>query len=80
VVAINGVRACQNGGVTSTTDPIEFTCPRCGSASVEEFYGPCAECRTQLRDTLGGDRRRVDVAEYVPKVNVTANAVALKDD
>jgi len=29
---------------------------------------------------LGGEKRQVDAAEYVPKVNVTANAVALKDD
>jgi len=60
--------------------PIKFTCPRCGGSVDETFYGPCTECRTQLRALLGGEKRQVDAAEYVPKVNVTANAVALKDD
>jgi len=60
--------------------PLEFTCPRCGIQATESFYGPCTDCRTQLRNTLGGEKRQVDAAEYVPKVNVTPNAVALKDD
>ena len=44
------------------------------------FYGPCDTCRATLRATLGGEARLIEVAEYVPKMNVTPNAVALKDD
>ncbi|MEY4607182.1 MAG: hypothetical protein RLY45_1942 [Actinomycetota bacterium] len=58
-------------------------CPRCGSlldAATERFYGPCADCRAQLRAKFLGDGRTVEVAEYEPKMNVTPNAVALKDD
>jgi hypothetical protein len=36
--------------------------------------------RTELRIKYLGEGRDVDVAEYVPKMNVTPNAVALKDD
>jgi len=59
---------------------IEFDCPRCGSPATEDFYGPCTQCRSRLRASLGGEQRRVEAAEYVPKLNVTANAVALRDD
>jgi hypothetical protein len=59
---------------------MEFDCPRCRNAVVEEFYGPCGDCRTHLRATLGSAGRVVEVAEYEPKMNVTPNAVALKDD
>ena len=45
----------------------------------EEFYGPCDQCRDQLRATIRADKRAVDVAEYEPKMNVTPNAVALKE-
>ena len=59
---------------------MEFACPRCQSAVVDDFYGPCETCRTQLRDAFRSEGRAVDVAEYEPKMNVTPNAVALKDD
>lgn len=59
---------------------MEFVCPRCQSSVDEEFYAPCDECRGVLRATVRKDARDVDVAEYVPKMNVTPNAVALKDD
>lgn len=58
-------------------------CPRCGSlldAAADRFYGPCTDCRAQLRAKFLGDGRAVEVAEYEPKMNVTPNAVALKDD
>lgn len=58
---------------------IEFTCPRCLQTVHEEFYGPCSPCRDSLRVSLGGDGRDVEVADYEPKMNVTPNAVALKD-
>jgi hypothetical protein len=59
---------------------LHVTCPRCGKASDERFYGPCAACRTDLRMKFLGEGRYVEIAEYVPKMNVTPNAVALKDD
>ena len=60
--------------------PVEFTCPRCRTPTFEEFYGPCPACRTALRGKFESSGRIVAVAEYEPKMNVTPNAVALKDD
>lgn len=60
-------------------DPIEFECPRCATAVSERFFGPCDECRAQLRASQGGASREVEAAEYEPKMNVTPNAVATKD-
>jgi hypothetical protein len=61
----------------SDTTPIR--CPRCGTERDERFYGPCGPCRTELCERLGGEARSVEVAAYEPKMNVTPNAVALKD-
>ena len=55
-------------------------CPRCSNQVDDEFYGPCPACRTELRATFQSAGRVVEVAEYEPKMNVTPNAVALKDD
>jgi hypothetical protein len=64
----------------ATRFPPEATpCPRCGSTAPMRFAGPCADCIDTLRTTMRNEAVAVD-AEYVPKVNVTANAVALKDD
>ena len=60
--------------------PMSVTCPRCGGAVVERFYGPCTSCRDELRARFVSEGRTVEVAEYEPKMNVTPNAVALKDD
>ena len=57
-----------------------FDCPRCAAPVNEEFYGPCTSCRADLRARFVREARDVEVAEYVPKMNVTPNAVALKDD
>ena len=62
------------------SDLLSFECPRCRSAVDEQFYGPCTSCRGELRAKYLGEGREVEVAEYVPKMNVTPNAVALKDD
>jgi hypothetical protein len=43
------------------------------------FAGPCEACAGELRAKFCGEARVVE-SEYVPKVNVTANAVALKDE
>ena len=59
---------------------MEFTCPRCGNDATDEFYGPCPACRSDLLAKFQGEAREVEVAEYEPKMNVTPNAVALKDD
>jgi hypothetical protein len=59
---------------------VEFSCPRCQKATTDEYYGPCSECRIELVATMRSVARVVDVAEYEPKMNVTPNAVALKDD
>ncbi|MEO7555404.1 MAG: hypothetical protein ABIV94_02205 [Acidimicrobiales bacterium] len=60
-------------------EPLTFACPRCHGDVIEPFYGPCAPCRADLRATVGAVARTVEVADYEPKVNVTPNAVALKD-
>lgn len=59
---------------------MEFACPRCGGDVIEEYYGPCDQCRSQLRDQFRSVGRIVELVEYEPKMNVTPNAVALKDD
>lgn len=62
------------------TDLLDVTCPRCGSTGRERFHGPCTACRDELKAKFLGMGRVVELAEYVPKMNVTPNAVALKDD
>ncbi len=57
-----------------------FDCPRCGASVSQPFYGPCEPCRVALRAKFLTVGRDVEVAEYVPKMNVTPNAVAQKDD
>ena len=59
---------------------MNITCPRCGRAADERFYGPCEQCRGDLRALFVREAKVVEVAEYEPKMNVTPNAVALKDD
>lgn len=67
----------------SLTDPVpatrSFACPRCAAAVEEAWYGPCATCRQDLRATLRGEAHALATADYVPKMNVTPNAVATKD-
>ena len=62
------------------TDVEPFACPRCGLTVPQRFYGPCESCRTELRAKYLGEGRVIEVAEYEPKMNVTPNAVATKDD
>ena len=61
-------------------ETLSFTCPRCAAEATARFYGPCDTCRDQLRATLRGEAREIELAEYEPKMNVTPNAVALKDN
>ncbi|MDH3679596.1 MAG: hypothetical protein OEV40_06535 [Acidimicrobiia bacterium] len=62
-----------------TGDGLDFRCPRCDRETTARFYGPCDDCRGELRATLGSGAREVAAAEYEPKMNVTPNAVATKD-
>lgn len=67
-------RACRRAIVSD----MSFECPRCGASVEDEFYGPCTDCRVQLRAT-GREARAVELADYEPKMNVTPNQVATKD-
>ena len=60
-------------------DPLEYACPRCAAPVHERFYGPCGACRDALRSTQGAEAREVEAEAYEPKMNVTPNAVALKE-
>lgn len=59
-----------------------YDCPRCGKTMGADHYGPCRECVIALRATQhrDGDAGDVAASTYEPKMNVTPNAVALKDD
>jgi hypothetical protein len=67
-------------GAVETGAVDTFNCPRCGREVTERFYGPCAPCRDTLRTAYRSAGKVVHLADYVPKMNVTPNAVALKDD
>jgi hypothetical protein len=70
-----------SGGPEAELFAIEpFDCPRCHTEVVERLYGPCEACRVELRANVAGEARGVETEAYVPKMNVTPNAVALKDD
>lgn len=58
--------------------PLAFTCPRCRRDVEEVGYGPCSSCRDELR-ALGGEKKDLVQEDYIPKMNVTPNAVALKE-
>lgn len=58
---------------------IELTCPRCEAVVVERFYGPCDNCRAELRATQQKEQSDLAETEFEPKMNVTPNAVALKE-
>ncbi len=67
--------------LTTTAADIDFACPRCGAAVTARLYGPCAGCASVLRATITGvEDLDAVVPEFEPKMNVTPNAVALKDD
>jgi hypothetical protein len=56
-----------------------FTCPRCSATVDERYYGPCADCRVDLRARIAGSAREVDAGAFEPGMHVTPNAVALKE-
>jgi len=59
-----------------------FDCPRCGAPDIDTpFYGPCPDCRSALNAAMFREpTERGDAGRYVPKMNVTPNAVALRED
>jgi len=59
---------------------LAFTCPRCQQQVEHRFFGPCPACVQELRLKMMGDTADVVAPEYEPKMNVTPNAVALKED
>lgn len=63
-------------------DLSSFACPRCGENMSGDHYGPCQACVMALRSTQvrAAAAGAVETAAYEPKMNVTPNAVALKDD
>jgi hypothetical protein len=63
-----------------SADEIEHDCPRCHQPARQQYYGPCPACRTELTARFAGQARDVAVPQYEPKVNVTANAVAMRAD
>jgi hypothetical protein len=58
---------------------LEFVCPRCQQSTMAEFYGPCNTCVGELRAGQALERQAVVAADYIPKMNVTPNAVATKE-
>ena len=60
--------------------PEVMPCLRCGAETPLRFTGPCPACTAELRAKFQGVARAIGGDDYVPKMNVTPNAVALKDD
>ena len=60
-------------------EPFDFSCPRCHTTVAESYYGPCGSCCAELRATQALGMKNDVVADYVPKMNVTPNAVASKE-
>jgi len=59
----------------------ERDCRRCGEAVSLRFPGLCPSCTAELRARYDRPTGAAEIStEYVPKMNVTPNAVALRDD
>ena len=65
---------------TEAFPPMAMPCLRCGKETMLRFVGPCPDCAQALREKFTGEAREIEGAAYEPKMNVTPNAVALKDD
>jgi hypothetical protein len=64
----------------ATFPPVPMPCLRCGTESMLRFAGPCPTCVDELHEKFQVEAHAVEDATYEPKMNVTPNAVALKDD
>ena len=60
-------------------DLLSFTCPRCQRPAEAQTYGPCGDCRSELRARFQSEGREIEVAPYEPKMNVVPNQVAQKE-
>ena len=65
--------------MSDSDELLDFACPRCGLAAQQEFYGPCPTCIGELVVSMRLDGTGVTASDYVPKMNVTPNAVASKE-
>ena len=63
----------------ATLEPMTVTCPRCEAQVEQRLYGPCASCVAELHAKYPGVAREIETDDYVPKMNVTPNAVATKE-
>lgn len=64
-------------------DLTSFKCPRCSAETNAEYYGPCESCLAALNKAYandGGPKDSAEAEQFMPKMHVTPNAVALKDD
>jgi hypothetical protein len=57
-----------------------MTCMRCGETAEMRFAGTCPSCVEALHEKFPHVARDIETESYTPKMNVTPNAVALKDD
>ena len=76
-------RMAMTAKVKDELSRLEVTKPCCRKAEVStmlRFAGPCAACTQELRSKFHVEARIIEGDEYVPKMNVTPNSVAAKDD
>ena len=64
---------------TEPFDYSSFSCPRCGTTMSVGEYRPCDTCIAQLQATQRGEGSDAEAEAYEAKMNVTPNAVALKE-
>ena len=60
-------------------DTSAYPCPRCETTMAADFYGPCESCVAELKASQQNEASGDTAAAYEPKMNVTPNAVALKE-
>lgn len=68
------------GVLDDLTTLVAVDCPRCRRRVDQQFYGPCERCLAELRAAYQAEATAAAEIAYEPKMNVTPNAVALKDD
>lgn len=68
------------GVLDDLDEPMAFDCPRCHRSVRATSYGPCETCAAELRVKFARAKTVAAEVLYEPKMNVTPNAVALKDD
>ena len=61
-------------------DLSSYPCPRCEKTMAADSYAPCQDCIAELKASQQREATGEAAAAYEPKMNVTPNAVALKED